>query len=317
MTRTTLSTRLVAATLAGVIALQYDAAPAAQQAGGVSQLVWFDRAGTRLGVVGGPGDYGNLELSPDGRRVAVATLDASAGTRDLWVHDTESGARTRLTATPADENWLVWSPDGARVVFNAFAQTLDLFESRPTPDAPRRQLLSGATGVWPVSWSPDGQYLLVVTDHPVTGNDIWTLPLDTTREPTPLLQTRAAENWAAFSPDGRWIAFSASITGRSEVYVMRFPDTGRRWAISTGGGSAARWRRDGRELYFIAPDRSLMAAAVTLGQDDVTADAPVPLFDTRFPYPPYHSFDVAPDGERFLVNTIVVSPRAPAVVARR
>ena len=103
--------------------------PSAQQAaGGLSQLVWFDRAGTQLSVVGGPGDLGNLELSPDGQHVSVAITDPTVGTRDVWVMDTERGERVRITSSPEDENWSIWSPDGLRIMYNSCCTDLSLFE---------------------------------------------------------------------------------------------------------------------------------------------------------------------------------------------
>jgi Tol biopolymer transport system component len=303
------------APLAALLLLGLSVAPGAQQVGGVSQLVWFDRAGGRLGEVGGFGDIGNIELSPDGSRVAVALTDAVEGTRDLWFYETETGARTRFTSSPADENWLVWAPGGERVAYNAFsASGLDLYVAAAGGGAPQLLLRDG-DGKWPVSWSPDGRRLLMVTNSLQTGNDIWVLPLDG-GTPEPLLQSALAENWAAFSPDGRWIAYSSSDTGTSEVYVMPYPATGQRWQVSSGGGTAARWRDDGRELYFVAPDRWLIATAVEGAGDAFTVGARARLFETRYPYPPFHSFDVAAGGERFLVNTAVAAPVAPGLSAR-
>ena len=291
-------------------------APAAQQAGGVSRLVWFDRAGTRVGEVGSFGDIGNIELSPDDRQVAVALLDPALGTRDLWMYDVKTGDRTSVASGPADENWLIWSPDGQRVAFNSFGATLDLYQADAGSGTPELLLRTG-DALWPVSWSPDGQRLLVVTNSVGTGNDIWVLPLTGDREPTPLFRTLAAENWATFSPDGRWIAYSSSDTGVSEVYVTRFPATGQRWQVSSGGGTATRWRNDGRELYFVSPDRWLVAMPVDGTGEQFETGPAQRLFETRYPYPPFHSFDVSADGQRFLVNTAVASPTVPGVSASR
>jgi len=277
-----------------------------------SQLAWFDRTGKRLATLGDLGDYGNIELSPDAAHVAVAVLDPALGTRDLWSYGVSDGSRIRITAESADENWLIWSNDGRRVAFNAFsADHLGLYQM--TVDgaqrtAAREALLTADEGVWPVSWSPDGRNILFVRNAESTGNDIWVLPLAGDRKPYPFLQTRAAENWAAFSPNGKWIAYSSTESGDAEVYVTTFPASARKWLVSTGGGFQARWRRDGTELYYLAPDRRLMVAAVNSTATGFEVRGVSPLFDIRLPYAPYHAYDVTPDGQRFLVNTLVLGP---------
>ena len=159
-----------------------------------------------------------------------------------------------------------------------------------------------------MSWSPDGASILIVTNSPKTGNDIWTLSLTGDRTPKAYQRTEASENWAAFSPDGRWVAFSSTAgSDVPEVYVTRFPTPGQAWRVSADGGSQARWRRDGKEIFYVAPDRQLMSAAVTLGADSVKVDRIEPLFALRFPYGAYHAFDVTQDGQRFLVNTAIAS----------
>jgi Tol biopolymer transport system component len=306
---------LVAALVIPVLAVQPQSRPTLV----LSQLVWFDRAGTRIGAIGPLADHGNVELSPDGRRAAVAVFDRAAGTRDIWMYDTKSGERTRLTDNPADENWLIFSPDGRRVVHNSFAMGhLDLLEAPSMPTGDRTVILrSEDEGRWPVSWSPDGRFLLYVSNSRLTGNDIMVLPLFGDRRPYPYAQTRAAENWAAFSPDGKWVAFSSSETGETEVYVSSFPAGSRKWRVSADGGSQARWRRDGKEIFYVASDRMLMVTAVTAAGDEMKLTGFDPLFRLEFPYAAYHAFDVAADGQTFLVNTVAVAPRAPAVIAAR
>ena len=154
--------------------------PAAQRGRQIvrSQLVWVDRAGKKLSAVGELADLGNLELSPDGKRVAVAVLNEATGTRDLWLYDIASGARTRLDENVADENWLIWSPDGGRVIFNSQrTRGLDLYQTRSRAGEPQELLLADDDGKWPVSWSADGRFILYVTSSQGTGNDIWVLPL--------------------------------------------------------------------------------------------------------------------------------------------
>jgi len=277
-----------------------------------SQLAWFDRRGKRIAVLANLADYGNIELSPDGKRVAVAIAEADRGTRDLWLYDTPSGRRTRFTANAADENWLIWSPDGRRVAFNSTRNGgLDLYQARVSGKKAEEALLVDRLAKWPVSWSADGRFILYVTNSANTGNDIWVLPLFGDRKPYPFVQTEVAENWAAFSPDGRSVAYSSTESGSSEVYVTRFPRSGPKWLVSKGGASQARWRRDGRELFYVAPDRNLMAVPVIRQGSDPEFGVAEALFEIYFPYGQYHAFDVTVDGQQFVVNSLV----APAVIA--
>ena len=281
----------------------------------LSRLIWFDRTGQRLGSVGPIADHGNLEISPDGTRVAVAVTDASRATRDIWFYHLASDERTQFTSDPSDENWLIWSPDGARVLLNSFTrERLSLLEGPSSDASQQMQVLGGDEGKWPVSWSPDGRYVLYVTNNERTSNDIWVLLRDGTGSPYPYLHTAASENWASFSPDGRWVAFSATDSGQPEVYVAPFPAASRRWRISADGGSQARWRRDGKEIYYVAPNRTLMSAQIDRSSG-VAVKGYEPLFELQHPYGAYHAFDVTPDGQRFLVNTLVVNPTRPRVIA--
>ena len=159
--------------------------------------------------------------------------------------------------------------------------------------------------MWPVSWAPDGTSILYVTNGRETSNDIWVLPLDGGM-PYPFQQTPASENWAAFSPDGKWVAYSSTASSDiPEVFVTRFPGRGPSWRISADGGSQARWRRDGTEIFYLAPDRRLMAATVAERDGAMAVTRVDPLFTLTFPYGAYHAFDVSADGARFLVNTVL------------
>ena len=315
--------RLTAALGVALLAAGYAAPfrPAAQ--GGstslLSQLVWFDRSGKRLGTVGPVANHGGLELSPDGGQVAVAVLDTAKGARDLWIYNVTGNGRTRFTTTDADENWAIWSRDGRTIVFNRTRAGggLDLFQAPATAGGMATPLLED--GMWPVSWAPDGRHILIVINAPRSGNDVFVLPLFGDRQPYPFAQTQAADNWAAFSPNGRWVAYSSSETGMSEVYVAPFPPTAAGLAgkqrVSADGGSQARWSRDGRELFYLTQDRSLMVTAVNGEGPAFQVGQVQRLFEPRFFFVDSHGFDVAPDG-RILVNTLVVSPDAPSSIAR-
>ncbi len=283
-----------------------------------SQLTWFDRSGRKLGVLGRMADYGNLELSPDGRRIAVGVLtDPRRGTRDIWIVDAVTGAHTAFTSDPADENWAVWSPDGSALIFNSGRDGgLDLYRAPARAVDPRagEPLLVDSDAKWPVSWSSDGRWLLYVIGGRQGGNHIRVLPLEGGRPPIPYRQEQESdsENWAALSPDGKWVAYSSTESGQPEVYVAPFPATGAgsKQLVSHGGGVQARWRRDGRELYYVSSDRHLMAVDVGAGSGGaaLAIGEPHALFELRFPYWHYHAFDAAADGQRFLVNVLVTLP---------
>ena len=303
---------LVAATVAPWAFAQQSSRPV------LSRLIWFDRSGQRLGAVGPIADHGNLEISPDGTRVAVAVNDAARATRDIWMYHLMSGERTQFTSDPSDENWLIWSPDGARVLLNSFARDhLTLLEAPSSGTSERTQLLEGGEGKWPVSWSPDGKYVLYVTNNDRTSNDIWVLLRDGSGSPFPYLHSAASENWAAFSPDGKWVVFSAADSngGQPEVFVAPFPAPTKRFRISADGGSQARWRKDGKEILYLAPNRMLMSAEIVTDASGVTVKGYEPLFELQHPYGAYHAFDLTADGQRFLVNTLVVSPGGSRVIA--
>jgi dipeptidyl aminopeptidase/acylaminoacyl peptidase len=302
--------------LIGLTLLACVGAAAAQQRPPLmlSQLTWFDRSGKNLGTIGPLADHGNIELSPDGTRVASARVDQAMGTRDIWVY-TAAAAPVQLTSTPLDENWMVWSADGARAIVNAFGpQLLDLFEIPVRAGGPQRRLSSNQAA-WPVSLSPDGQSLLVVTNHPRSGNDIWVLPMNGTQPAYPFQSSAAAENWATFSPDGRFVAFSTTESGMSEVVITPFPGPGPKWRVSAETGTQARWRRSD-ELIYIDGERRLTAASLRMVGDTVELAGVASLFAISYPYGAYHAFDVTRDGQRILVNTVIVSGQEPASIAQ-
>ena len=290
-----------------------------------SQLVWVDRTGKKLSNVTDLADFGDIELSPDRKQIAAAVLNEQTGLRELWLYDAEGKTRTRLDDNRADENWLIWSPDGKRVVYNSqrvvddshLSSRINLY-GRDLGAVARETLIAidKERGQWPVSWSPDGKNLLVVTsklaqNSQVPDNDIWVLPLGNTGEPYPFLASPAQENWAAFSPDGRWVAFSYAEPGEeTELYVTTFPKSNRRWLVSAHGGFQARWRRDGKELFFLATNgtltTSLMVAEVDGNASEFEVKDVMKLFDTPVPYPPYHAFDVSADGQRILINSLLL-----------
>jgi Tol biopolymer transport system component len=162
-------------------------------------------------------------------------------------------------------------------------------------------------------WSQDGQYLLYRSSSPKTGMDIWALPLTGGKKPFPVVQTDFEERDAQFSPEAKWIAYQSNDTGRFEVYVQPFPGPGARIPVSTGGGAQVRWRHDGKELFYIAPNGELMAVSF----DAARIGSPVRLFlahvgafqDISLPH-----YIPSPDGQRFLMDTVVEENAPPITV---
>ena len=178
---------------------------------------------------------------------------------------------------------------------------------RPLSGAGQEEALTPPTG-WAVAWdvSPDGRFLVYeqYASTALTNMDLWILPLSGGGKATPFLATPFSESEARFSPDGRWLAYSSDESGRSEVYVTSFPAREGKWQISNNGGSGPRWRRDGRELFYVAPDRRIHSVEVRAGEA-FEAEAPRPLFATQMQLEPRACYDVTADGQRFLVTEFV------------
>ncbi|HXB70267.1 MAG TPA: hypothetical protein VNY05_18605, partial [Candidatus Acidoferrales bacterium] len=289
--------------------------------GGGSQLVWFDRQGKSLGTLGPPGSYGGgPTLSPDGNRAAVDQGDA-AGNRNVWVLDVARGVPTRFTFDSGQDFSPAWSPDGTRLVFGSFrgaGAAFGIYQRDSSGTGKEELLLQSSLPMDPNSWSPDGRYLLYSTGNK-SKRDLWVLPATARTppgsKPTPYLQGPYNEQQGQFSPDGHWIAYSSDETGSYQVYVQSFPAGAAKVQVSTAGGSQPRWRRDGKEIFYISADARLTAVAVKT-EPRFEAGAPHALFDVRTPAGPlidwFSHYDVAVDGKRFLVNTVATGSAASA-----
>jgi hypothetical protein len=264
------------------------------------QLTWFNRSGQNVGAFGDPDESNlwNAELSPDGIRAAITRGPVGSG--DIWI---QAGARiSRLTFGPADNRWTIWSPDGARVVFSSGRKgNYDLYQKPANSSGSEEVLLQSPETKRPDSWSPDGRFVLYNSDK--NNGDLMVLPLTGDRRPFPFLSTPFNEQEGVFSPDGKWVAYQSNESSRNEVYVRPFPGPGGQWQVSTGGGSMPRWRADGKELYYLAPDLKLMAVAVAARGATFAPGTPEALFQTHITQGALsQQYDVAHDG-RFLINT--------------
>src|SRR5262249_22490898 len=164
-------------------------------------------------------------------------------------------------------------------------------------------------------WSSDGRFLLYEVLGPKTGYDLWVLPLEGDRKPFPYLQTEFDEFLGQFSPDGRWVAYSSNESGPQQIYVQGFPKSGAKFMVSVTGGLRPRWRRDGKELFYLSPDRKMMAVEVRTTASGVEAGKPRELFQTRAiaTFPTFHIYDITADGQRFLINTTLESAGPPPI----
>ncbi len=264
------------------------------------QFVWFDRRGKNVGSVGPVGNFFDISLSPDGKRVATQFTDLETENSDIWMIDLTVGGTSRFTFHEAVEDDPVWSPDGTTLVYTSIRNGIQqIYQKRVDGKGPEEILpIAGRVS----SWSRDGRFLLYNEGETITKDNVMVLPLSGDRRPIAYLTSAAGEVYSQFSPDGKWVAYVSNETGRYEVYVQSFPTSGGKWQISTNGGSQPRWREDGRELFFISADKILMATPVQTGAI-FRFGTPQPLFETKVDnYDAPNRYVVANNGQRFLIN---------------
>jgi serine/threonine protein kinase len=275
-----------------------------------SQLQWFDRSGKRLSTIGTPARYANPRISPHARKVAV-DIDDPETKQDIWLINLENGVRSRFTFGPAAADQTpIWSPDEASVLWMSARNTGFGFYVKGTAGSGGEEPISWSSPTplnvrVPTDWSRDGRFLLYTSSPPDWILQMWILPMTGERKPHAFVHSQSSEREGQFSPDGQWVAYSSNESARWQVYVVPFPGPGGKYQISTGGGQQPRWRRDGKELYFLTPDKKLMAVSVKAGATFEFGE-PAVLFQTRAREPlsseEVFTYDVSPDGQRFLIN---------------
>jgi Tol biopolymer transport system component/predicted Ser/Thr protein kinase len=277
------------------------------------ELTWFDRSGKALSTVGVPADYQHVALSPDNSKLAATQSDIAAGRRDLWVFDLARGVPTRFTFERADNNTGIWSPDGARLAFaSRSVGPFSLYMKNANGSGGEDLVAEPQATVFPMDWSSDGRLLMYMRQARGSGQ-LWVItdPADPARrKDEPYLETTYYTGQAKFAPSPagtppRWVAYVSDESRGSEVFVQSFPPGGGKFQISSGGGIQPRWRRDGKELFYISADGKLMAVDVQAGAT-FQAGVPRALFDTRIVEntPVSYRYDVTADGSRFLVNSL-------------
>jgi serine/threonine protein kinase/Tol biopolymer transport system component len=295
----------------------------------LSELRWIDRTGRLVETAAPEASDITVSLSPDGRRALTTRLIASAASEErlpanIWLQDLPRRVATRVTldAAGVDEN-PIWSPDGRALVFASHRGSglADVRLLGTNESGAGRIIASGDRNFHPIDWSRDGKTILLQAYATGTGADnldLWSMPADASGAPQPYLEeAQGGQAQGQFSPDGRWVAYTSDESGRVEVYVRAYPSGQGRSQVSASGGAQPRWRRDGRELYYVSPSGTLMAVPVT-NPKEFAAGVPVPLFtasslrvnNSMFFYGGAAAYDVDRDGRRFLVNHLKREPTA-------
>jgi hypothetical protein len=284
---------------------------------------WFDATGKLIEQAGPNGPFGDIDLSPDGRLIAVTRQEAGKSA-DIWIIDWQrAGVINRLTLAAGDNMGPVWSPDGKRVAYTTYRKgNADIYVKNADGSGAETPLLQTTADEIVKDWSKDGRYLAYLTG-PADSRDIYVVPLDGDKKPVPVVQGNFQKSEPQFSYDGKLLAYVSDETGEPQVNVMVLP-AGARIQVSKDGGGQPRWRRDGKGLYYraTAPNNSLaklMAVDIDLKPGGVlSSGAPREVFGGLFvgnnagaANPTRHMWDLSPDGKRFLVR-LSNAPAAPA-----
>lgn len=269
-----------------------------------SHPVWFDRSGKQAAAVGEPGKYTFADMSFDEKRLLTNYNGA------MWMVDLLKRSFVRFAIT--ENNQATFSPDGSHVAYFEQVESGGNLYQRLSNGTGKAELIfhTNFFVLGQMNWSADGRFIVLSNYDASTRFDLWILPLFGERKAFPYLQTDAREQNGTFSPDGKWIAYESDETGHAEVYVRSFPlEAAGKWQISTTGGQQPKWRRDGKELFYLTLDKKLMATEVQTGQTFEAGTTRL-LFQTHaepilIPNSDINQYFVGADGQHFLINTII------------
>src|SRR5271155_5885213 len=296
--------------------------PSSESAG--LSLQWFDRSGKITGTIEGRDNYNQVQVSPDGTKIAIIIGDPKGV---LWVYDQTRKNMTRMTFEDVSYDNVIWSPDGTQLAFNGTANGLQDSTIRTKPisgTGEQKQLLgpenSKAVPSSLLDWSPDGKNILFSRPQFNAsaqgangfGYRYWILPLTGDKKPYPYSPSTGTGTLAKFSPDGHWVAYQSSETGRNEIFVSPFPWTGAKWQVSTNGGEYPFWKKDGKELIFDVPGLSgIYAVEVDKRGKNFSVVATRKLFRAPFTARITNTWAVTADNQRFLIITSTDSSSQP------
>jgi eukaryotic-like serine/threonine-protein kinase len=293
-----------------------------------SRFIWYDRSGKELRALGDPSYCWDPRLSHDGKKLGFSMAKPSHGYSDVWVLDIDRGVKTRITADEYDNGPPVLTRDGSRVIFAGKRKHYNLYTAAADGrETPRLVLEDPVSDIWPLDLSPDGRFLLFGKGVQIgkARSQLWVYAMNGDTPPYRLLGGDALELEGQFSPDGRWIAYSSNQSGREEIYVIRFDSAttgyktgdarGKRWKISSSGGSRPRWRQDGRELFYVSPERIIVAVPMRLKGSEFDMGEPQSLFYSNSLVSLVTvDYDVSPDGKEILVNVSTPERAAPITI---
>jgi dipeptidyl aminopeptidase/acylaminoacyl peptidase len=298
----------------GILSFVAGAAP-------VSRLVWFTREGQEAGEAAPEGACEEMAISRGGRWLAFSRADPADGNVDIWLQALSGGAANRLTSDPDIDHLLTISHDERELAWEAHAKgTLSLMRRPADGSSPARFVRLWGKAGGPADWSPDGRFVLYHSDEGTGGSNLWAVPMSGSGDPVQLTQPGFGSGDGQFSPDGRHLAFSGTVTGEREVYVQRVEGmtlAGGPVRVSEHGGEGPRWRRDGKELYFV--NGGTVMAAEFSGLGDRPAGVPRALFTIAGAGGVLgfgRSYAVTPDGQRFvaIVSVPDTTPHPATVI---
>ena len=264
-----------------------------------ARLTWFSRDGRNVGTIQSPTPLHNPTISPDERYVAA---DGTGTNMAIWLVELARGTPTRVGTGVLP----VWGPGGSDIVFTSRVGSSSDLVSRSIMGGSPEEALLLRTPEMKIggNWTQDSRYIVYTSSDPQTKLDLWALTT-ADRTPVPFLRTPFNEMQGHVSPDGRWIAYASDESGTWEVYVQTFPVQGAKRVVSVDGGAEPQWRRDGRELYYLTSDGTLMAVPVRTTGEAFEAGRPTPLFQARIPADITtfrNHYAPSSDGQRFLVD---------------